>query len=91
MAKLRKRLAQRKKYFESQRGWFNNTPWLPTLISTLSGPLIILLVILTFGPCILIRLVQFMKDRLSVMQTMVLTQQYQMLRQTDSESNVAKD
>lgn len=99
MAKLRERLTQRKKYFESQqgwfkgwfKGWFNNSPWLTTLISTLTEPLIILLLILTFGPSILNRLVQFMKDRLSVMQAMILAQQYQMLRQTDSESNLAKD
>lgn len=83
MAKLRERLAQRKKYFESQQnwfeGWFHRSPWLTTFVSTIMGPLIILLLILTFGPCILNRLVQFIKDRLSIIQTMVLAQQYQML------------
>lgn len=45
------------------------------------GPLIILLLILLFGPYILNRLMQFIKNRLSVIQTLVLTQQYQRIRQ----------
>ncbi|KAL6036896.1 hypothetical protein STEG23_013896 [Scotinomys teguina] len=45
------------------------------------GPLVLLLLILTFGPCILSRLIQFVKDQLSIVQTMVLTQQYQLLKQ----------
>lgn len=88
MAKLRERLKQRQKYFESEQGWFegmfNRSPWFTTLISSIMGPLIILLLILLFGPCILNRLVQFMKDRLSVIQALVLTQQYQQLKQHDA-------
>lgn len=84
MAKLRERLKQRQKIFESQQGWFeglfNRSPWFTTLVSTIMGPLIILMLILLFGPCILNRLVQFVKDRLSVVQALVLTQQYQHLK-----------
>ena len=80
MTKLRERLRQRQKLFESQQGWFegwfNKSPWFTTLLSSLMGPLIILLLILLFGPCILNRLVQFIKDRLSVIQALVLTHQY---------------
>nr|AAO46149.1 envelope glycoprotein [Recombinant M-MuLV/RaLV retrovirus] len=87
MAKLRERLAQRQKLFDSQQGWFegwfNRSPWFATLVSTLMGPLIILLLILLFGPCILNRLMQFIKNRLSVIQTLVLTQQYQRVRQQE--------
>ncbi len=87
MAKLRERLRQRQQVFESQQGWFeswfNKSPWLSTLISTIMGPLIILLLILVLGPCVLNRLVQFIKDRLTVIQAMVLTQQYHQLGQTD--------
>lgn len=90
MAKLRERLKQRQKYFESEQGWFegmfNRSPWFTTLISSIMGPLIILLLILLIGPCIFNRLIQFMKDRLSVIQALVLTQQYHRLRQYDPEA-----
>ncbi|CAK7289150.1 Envelope glycoprotein [Vulpes lagopus] len=44
------------------------------------GPLVILLLLLTFGPCILNRLLQFIRDRLSITQALVLTQQYRALQ-----------
>ena len=84
MAKLRKRLDKRKKERESQQNWFENwynqSPWLSTLISTILGPLILLTLILTFGPCILNRLLALIKNRLNIVHAMVLTQQYQTLR-----------
>lgn len=68
MAKLRERLNQREKLFNERQSWyeswFNKAPWFTTLVSSLMGPLIIILLILLFGPCILNRLVQFLKDRL---------------------------
>ncbi|XP_036054424.1 uncharacterized protein LOC118590776 [Onychomys torridus] len=90
MAKLRERLKQRQRYFEEQQGWFEGwfrrSPWLTTLISTIMGPLLILVLILMFGPCILNRLIQFIKERISVVQTLVLTQQYQRLHQSETET-----
>ena len=57
LAKIRERLSQRKIgremsqiWFES---WFNSSPWFATLISSLVGPLIILLLLLTLRPCLL--------------------------------------
>ena len=65
MSKLRERLDKRRKEQESQKGWFkswfNKAPWFATLVSTLAGPLIILLLLLTFGPCILNKVSDFCK------------------------------
>lgn len=95
MDKLRERLAQRKRDFESQQGWFESwftrSPWFTTLISTLMGPLIILLLILSIGPYVINRLVQFTKDRLSVIQAMVLTQQYQLLKRSESRTSLEQE
>jgi hypothetical protein len=83
MAKVRDGLAKRKRKREAQencfKAWFNRSPWFTTLVSTLVGPLVILLLILIFGPCILNKLVTFMKDRISTVQLMVLRQQYEKL------------
>ncbi|RMC14063.1 hypothetical protein DUI87_07519 [Hirundo rustica rustica] len=68
MAELRGRLAQRKREREAQQGWFeswfNQSPWLATLVPTLIGPLTMILLTLIFGPCILNKLVSFVRRRL---------------------------
>ncbi|NXR83797.1 ENV1 protein, partial [Pycnonotus jocosus] len=68
MAELRERLAQRKREKEAQQGWFeswfNQSPWLTTLVSTLVGPLTMILLMLIFGPCVLNKLVLFVKSHL---------------------------
>lgn len=81
MSKLRERLETRRREREAKQGWFegwfNSSPWFTTLISSLVGPVIILLLLLTFGPCILNHLVTFIRDRISAVQVMVLQQRYQ--------------
>ncbi|NXH50073.1 ENV1 protein, partial [Dicaeum eximium] len=66
MAELRERLAQRKREREAQRGrfesWFNQSPWLTTLVSSLIGPLTMVLLMLIFGPCILNKVVSFVRN-----------------------------
>ena len=91
MAKVREGLAQRKRECEAQQGWFESwfqqSPWLTTLISTLLGPLIILLIMLTFGPCIINRLVAFVKEPINTVQLFVLQQQYQTVSQDPEEDS----
>ncbi|NWY40350.1 ENV1 protein, partial [Sylvia atricapilla] len=66
MAELRERLAQRKREREAQQGWFESwfsrSPWLTTLVSFLIGPLTIILLMLIFGPCVLKKLMSFVKS-----------------------------
>ncbi|NXI32903.1 ENV2 protein, partial [Sterrhoptilus dennistouni] len=76
MAELRDRLAQRKKDREAQQGlfemWFNQSPWLTTLISNLIGSVTMFLLILAFGPCALNKLVSFFKKRLEKVDVMLV-------------------
>uniref|UniRef100_A0A5F8GFX1 Uncharacterized protein n=1 Tax=Monodelphis domestica TaxID=13616 RepID=A0A5F8GFX1_MONDO len=83
LAKLQEDLEARKKGREAASPWFaqlfHSSPWLTTLISSLIGPLVLLVRILTFWPCILNRLVTFVKNRLNAIQVLLLRQQYQPL------------
>ncbi|XP_055469815.1 phosphatidylcholine:ceramide cholinephosphotransferase 1 isoform X1 [Psammomys obesus] len=58
LEKRKRERAQSLGWFE---GWFNSSPWMTTLISTLLGPLLIILLIVTFGPCIFNKLLNFMR------------------------------
>ena len=91
MAKIKKRLAQRKQKHEAQQrwfeSWFQQSAWLTTLIATLLEPLLVLLLMLTFGPCITNRLVAFVKKRINTVQLFVLRQQYQTVSQDQEENS----
>ena len=66
MAKVREGLAKLKREREQSQGWFeswfNSSPWLITLLSTVFRPLIVLLLLLTFGPCMLNKFRAFIKE-----------------------------
>ncbi|NXA44147.1 ENV1 protein, partial [Eudromia elegans] len=76
MAKLKEGLEKRQRDREAQQGWFdswfNHSSWLTTLISTLIGPMVMIMLALIFGPCILNKLAAFVKSRLQKVNIMVL-------------------
>ena len=86
LAKIRKGLSQRKREREMSQNWcesrFNSSPWFTTLISSLVGPLIILLLLLTLGPCLRNKLVAFIKSHINAVQLMVRRSQYTALQRS---------
>uniref|UniRef100_A0A8B9FEX3 Envelope glycoprotein n=1 Tax=Amazona collaria TaxID=241587 RepID=A0A8B9FEX3_9PSIT len=78
MAELRKRLDERKKNLETGRSWYENwfniSPWLTTLLSAIAGPLIMLILGLTFGPCILRYVLRFIRERFDMAKLLILTE-----------------
>lgn len=80
MAKLRERLQARQKELQNGQNWFeswfNQSPWLTTLLSAVAGPLIMLLLLVTVGPFVLSRLTQFIRSQVSQVKILMLHQQY---------------
>ena len=89
MAKVRQGLAQQKREKEAQQGMVrilvSTLPLADHLVSTLLDPLVMLILMLTFGSCILNRLVSFIKERINTILLMVLRQQYQTVAQDGEE------
>ena len=91
LQKVREGLSRQKQETENEQSWFESwfqrSPWLTTIVSTLLGSLIVLLLTLTFGPYILNWLMSFVKERLNTIQIMVLRQQYQMVAQDEEKDS----
>lgn len=65
--KVKKSLEERKRAHEQQESWYQNwfstSPWLTTLLPSLLGPFVGLLLLLAFGPWAFNRLIAFVKNQ----------------------------
>ncbi|NWR91070.1 ENV1 protein, partial [Furnarius figulus] len=65
LPKVREGIEKRKREREIQpKWWFDQLPWLTPVISSIVGPLVVIILILTFGPCILNKVSNLVKSRL---------------------------
>lgn len=80
----------KEKYFTqtSQQNWyqslFNWSPWLTTLISAITGPLVLLLIAFMVGPCIFNALTNFVRRQVRQVKLLVLRHQYTPLQDYES-------
>ncbi|NWI68555.1 ENV1 protein, partial [Todus mexicanus] len=89
LGELRKQLEKREKEREAHQSWyetwFNQSPWFTTLLSTMAGPLVLLVLGLTFGPCIFNKLIEIVKGRLEAAHLLLIRAKYEALEDNEKE------
>lgn len=63
------------------------SPWVTTLFSALAGPVLIIFLLLVFGPCLINRGLAFVKNRINTVQLMVLQRQYYRIVRMEEEDD----
>lgn len=87
LAKLSEGLEARKRLRERDAGWFRSwfstSPWLTTLLPSLLGPLLGLIILLSLGPVLFNKLMNFLKQQIDQIQSKPIQVHYQRLALAD--------
>ncbi|XP_023380178.1 endogenous retrovirus group S71 member 1 Env polyprotein-like [Pteropus vampyrus] len=85
---IRQRVKDREERLRHGESWyeglFNNTPWLTTLLTAITGPLILVFLGLLFGPCVINWITAYVKKRVQAVKLLVLRTHDQPLQVEDS-------
>lgn len=79
LAELQRGIQERERLRQGALGWaeqmFSFPPWITNIIATVAGPIIVILVLATLGPCIVNRLTAYVKRQVQSIKLMMVRQQ----------------